>query len=115
MKFNPTHYYFLALASFLGLFALLMFWNTLWYPSTRFPIALMLVLVITPLLLPLRGFLNADSRSCAWVAYLSIAYLMHGTVEVYVNAAERLPASLEVLFSSLLFAGTTLYIRFKHR
>lgn len=90
-------------------------WNILWYPSSKLPIALVLLLVITPLLLPLRGFLRANPRSCAWMAYVSIAYFMHGVVEAYVNANERLPASLEVLLSLGLFFGTTLFIRYRQR
>lgn len=105
-------YYQLALIGFFGLFILLMVWNTVWFPSSKLPIALVLVFGIAPLLLPLRGFLSANPRSCAWMAYLSIAYIMHGSVEAYVTAAERLPASLEVIFSALLFIGATFFIRF---
>lgn len=112
MQNKAKFYYQLALIGFFGLFMLLMAWNTRWFPSVKLPIALVLLLAITPLLLPLRGFLNAKPRSCAWMAYLSIAYLMHGSVEAYVNAAERIPASLEVIFSALLFIGTTFFIRF---
>jgi uncharacterized membrane protein len=115
MQIKADYYYQLAVGSFFCLFLLLMVWNTLWYPSTKLPIAVVLLLVIAPLLLPLRGFLNANARSCAWMAYLSIAYLMHGSVEVYVNVVERLPASLEILFSSMLFIGATFFIRFKNR
>lgn len=106
-------HHFIALLGFFGLYGLLMFWNTILYPSTRLPIALALLLVITPLLLPLRGFLNANPRSCAWMAYLSIAYFMHGTVEAYVNPVERMIACLEVAFSLMLFVGSLLVIRLK--
>lgn len=106
-------YHTVALAGYFGLFTLLMFWNTLLYPSTKLPIALVLILAVAPLLLPLRGFLDAQPKSCAWMAYLSIAYLMHGTVEAYVNPVERFIAGLEILFSLLLFAGSILVIRIK--
>ncbi|MEQ1637876.1 MAG: DUF2069 domain-containing protein [Methylococcales bacterium] len=115
MQIKADYFYSLALVGFFGLFILLMVWNTLWYPSTKLPVALVLLLAIMPLLLPLRGLLKANARSCAWMAYLSIAYLMHGSVEAYVNAAERLPASLEVFFSATLFIGATFFIRFKNR
>jgi uncharacterized membrane protein len=106
-------YHFTALLGFFGLFSLLMFWNTILYPSTKLPIALVLLLAITPLFFPLRGFLNANPRSCAWMAYLSIAYLMHGVVEAYVNPVERMIAGLEVAFSLMLFVGSLLVIRQK--
>jgi uncharacterized membrane protein len=115
MPIKADYYYYLALSGFFGLFAVLMLWNTLWYPPSKLPVALVLLLTVLPLLLPLRGFLNADSRSCAWMAYLSLGYFVHGCVETYANALERLPASLEVLFSLMLFIGATLFIRFKNR
>lgn len=114
MYHKADWFYALALIGFFGLFILLMVWNTLWYPSSKYPVALILLLTITPLLLPLSGLLKANARSCAWMAYLSIAYLMHGAVESYVDSLERLPAILEVIFSSLLFIGCTYYIRFKN-
>ena len=106
-------YHFTAILGFFGLFSLLMFWNTILYPSTRLPIALVLLLAITPLLLPLRGFLDANPRSGARMAYVSIAYFMHGTVEAYVNPVERMIAGLEVVFSLMLFVGSLLVIRLK--
>ncbi len=112
MNINPTYYYFTALTGFFGLFALLMLWNTLLAPSTHFPVAVVLLVAITPLLLPMRGLLNRKPRSCAWAAYVSLIYFIHGSAEAYVNADERLYASLEVLLSLMLFFGTVFYIRF---
>lgn len=117
MKINPSYYYAVALTGFFGLFALLMLWNTVLAPSTRFPVALMLLISVTPLLLPMRGLLDRDRKSCAWAAYISLIYFIHGCTETYANPAERLYASLEILLSLMLFIGTTLYVRFagKHR
>lgn len=112
MNIKPIHYYIIALTGFLGLFALLMLWNTILEPSPRFPVALMLLIIITPLLLPLHGFLNRNPKSCAWMAYISLAYFVHGSVETYVNANGRLYPSLEVILSLMLFFGTTFYVRF---
>lgn len=107
--------YRISLFSYFGLFALLMVWNTLWFPSSKYPVALLLLLGVFPLLLPLRGFLAANPRSCTWMAYLSIGYVMHGSVESYVNAVERWPALLEVALSGLLFCAALLFIRYQKR
>ncbi len=117
MNINPNVYYIVALIGFFGLFSLLMLWHTLLVPSTHLPVALILLLVVTPLLLPMRGLLNRHPKSCAWAAYLSLFYFIHGCAETYANPAERLYASLEVLLSLMLFFGTTFYVRFagKHR
>jgi uncharacterized membrane protein len=108
-----THYYhYAALTGYFGLFVLLMLWHTVLAPSNHFPVAMVLLLTVTPLLLPLKGLLNATKKSCAWAAYISLIYFTHGTIEAYSNADERLLAILEVIFSLLLFFGASFYVRF---
>jgi uncharacterized membrane protein len=111
MNIKPIFCYITALIGFFGLFALLMLWNTVLAPSTRFPVALVLLVAITPLLLPMRGLLDRNPRSCSWAAYVSLIYFLHGTTEAYVNADERLYALLEVMLSLMLFFGTAFYVR----
>ncbi len=108
---KTTHYYWLALSAFLGLFSLLMLWHTVLAPSTRFSIALLLLLNVTPLLIPLRGMLDGDKKSCAWIAYLSLFYFIQGAIECYANADERGYAALEVFLSLQLFFGAAFYVR----
>ena len=84
-----------ALLSFLGLFVLLMAWHTVLMPPTRLPIALVLIITVTPLLLPLKGFLHGKPKSNAWMAYISLIYIVHGIVEGYANPAERYLAAAE--------------------
>ncbi len=112
MTINPVYFYIMALAGYFGLFALLMLWNTILPPTSQFPVALMLLITVTPLLLNLRGLLNRNPKSCAWMAYISLAYFIHGSVEAYANTNGRLYPSLEVIFSLMLFFGTTLYVRY---
>ncbi|SJM91810.1 conserved membrane hypothetical protein [Crenothrix polyspora] len=113
MKINSDYYYYLSLVGFFGLFIWLMAWHTvLAADAAKFPVALMLIITVTPLLLPMRGLLNRNKRSCAWAAYISLAYFIHGAAETYINADQRFYLSLEVLFSLMLFFGTTFYVRF---
>jgi uncharacterized membrane protein len=112
MSIKPNYYHTVAVTGFLGLFALLMLWNTVLAPSSHFPVALMLIISVTPLLLHMRGLLNHKPKSCAWMAYISLIYFIHGSTEAYVNVNERLYASLEIMLSLMLFFGTTLYVRF---
>jgi uncharacterized membrane protein len=112
MNIKPIYFHTLALAGFLGLFALLMLWNTVLAPSPQFPVALRLLITVTPLLLPMRGFLGRNPRSCAWMAYISLIYFIHGSIEAYATTTGRLYPSLEVILSLMLFFGTTLYVRF---
>ena len=111
MKISPTYCHTVALAGFFGLFVLLMLWHTVLAPATRFPVALILLLTVTPLLLPMRGLLNGKPKSCAWAAYISMLYFVHGSIETYNNPDERYYAALEVVFSLMLFLGAIGYVR----
>jgi len=108
---KTRYFHWLAIIAFLGLFSLLMLWQTILAPSIRFPVALVLLLTVFPLLIPLRGFLNGDKKSCSWMAYLSLFYFIHGAIECYANADERMLAGLEVWFSLQLFFGVAFYVR----
>lgn len=112
MKIPSRYFYYAALTGFFGLFILLMLWPTVLAPANHFPKALVLLVTVTPLLLPMRGLLQQNPKSCAWAAYISLLYFMHGAIETYSNPAERLYAVLEVLFSLLLFFGAALFVRF---
>lgn len=111
---NTRIYYSIALFAYVGLFSLLMLWNTLISPPEKLPIALVLIIVITPMLLPFRGFLKGNLKSCSWMAYLSMPYFIHGCVESYSRTDFLLPA-LEVTFSFLLFLGASLFVRHSAR
>lgn len=104
------HYYYAALTGFFGLFLLLMAWHTLLSPSTKLPTALLLLISVGPLLLPFKGLLNRNLKSCTWMSYLSLPYFAHGVAEAYVSQGERPYALLEILFSLLLCFGAGLYV-----
>jgi uncharacterized membrane protein len=112
MNIKPIYFHTLALTGFFGLFALLMLWNTVLAPSHDFPVALKLLITVTPLLLPLRGLLSKNTRSCAWMAYISLIYFTHGSIETYATTTERIYPVVEFTFSLILFFGTTLYVRY---
>lgn len=104
-----------ALAGYFGLVALLMLWYTVIAPSQRFPTALILIIVVMPLMLPLRGLLHGRPSACTWAAYLSLFYFVHGVTEAAAGPAERALASAEIVTSLLLFFGAALYVRFVNR
>lgn len=112
MKIAPVYFHHVAITGFFGLFTLLMLWFTTLAPSQRFPVALMLLAFVVPLLLPMRGLLRRENKGCAWSAYLSLFYFMHGCIEAYANHEERWYAILEIIFSLMIFFGSALYIRF---
>jgi uncharacterized membrane protein len=111
MKIAASFPYRIALVGFFGLFALLMLWNTVLTPAPKLPVAFMLILTVTPLLLPMRGFLDGRPKSCAWLAYISLIYFVHSCLEGYANDSIRPYALLETLLSLMIFFGATFYIR----
>ena len=111
MNIKAIYGHYLALIGFFGLFGLLMLWHTVFAPPLKLPIALVLLFTVTPLLLPMRGLLNANRKSCAWAAYLSLFYFSHGAIETYSNASERIYALFELIFSLFLFFGVIIYLR----
>ena len=111
MKSWAIYGHIVAIAGFFGLFILLMLWHTVLVPPSQFPIALVLLVTVTPLLLPMRGLLSGKPKSCAWAAYISMLYFIHGSIETYSNPSERLYAALELIFSLMLFLGAIAYVR----
>ncbi len=111
MNIATSFPYRIAIAGFFGLFGLLMLWNTVLTPSGKFPIALMLIVTVSPLLVPMRGFLKGQLKNCAWLAYISLIYFIHGCLEAYVSVLSRPYALLEILLSLMIFFGSTFYIR----
>lgn len=112
MNIKPIYYHSIALVGFFGLFTLLMLWHTVLAPSSQMPITLVLLISVTPLLLPMRGLLARNLKSCAWEAYISLIYFIHGAQELYASPDGRLYAALETVLSLMLFFGATFYVRF---
>jgi uncharacterized membrane protein len=104
------YYYYAGLIGFFGLFFLQLAWHTLLFPVSRFPTALLIIFTTGPLLLPFRGFLNCQLKSCTWMTYLSLPYFAHAIAEAYVSASERPYAILELTFSLLLCFGAGMYV-----
>jgi len=104
------HYFYTALVGFFGLFFLQLAWHTLLFPLSGFPTALLLIISVGPLLLPFRGLLYGNLKSCTWMTYLSLPYFMHGVAEAYASQIERPYALLEIGLSLLLCFGAGFYV-----
>ena len=106
---------YLTLASYFGLLVLLVVWNTVLAPSVRFPTALVLLVLVVPLLLPLRGILHGRPYTHFWTSFVALAYFAHGITEAHVDARDRPYAILEALLSIALFGGCLIYARLRTR
>jgi uncharacterized membrane protein len=105
----------LTLVGYFGLLLLVMLWPTWLSPPQRVPVAMVLLVLVTPLLLPLRGLLAGKVYTHAWTGFVALGYFTVGSVEAYADPAARMVALGTVVFSLLLFTGSQLYVRFRGR
>lgn len=103
------------LASWFALFTLLLLWNIVLAPSQYFPVALVLVVMVGPLLFPLRGLLHGKPYTHAWASFLIMLYFAHGVQEAWVNPDERIYALLEVFLSVTFFIAAITFAKFRGR
>ena len=102
-----------ALIGYLGLLALMLSWFTWIAPPENIPRVVVIVLLVVPLLFPLRGMLHARRYTHQWVSFLSMFYFMVG-VDASFNYAEGQAwlGYLTVVFSLMLFVGSIFYARY---
>lgn len=103
--------YGLCLSGFLGTFAVLMAWYSWLAPSPYFPVTLVLLLLVTPLLFPLRGILHARRYTIAWSCFLALLYFTHGVINAWADPSVRYLAWLEICCTVMWFTGGILFIR----
>ncbi len=107
----PRLLYVLTLTGYLGTFALLTAWYAWLAPSLHFPVALVLVLLVMPLLFPLRGMLHARRYTITWSCFLALFYFSHGVVETWHSEITRCLGVLEILLTTLWFGAGIAYIK----
>ncbi len=100
-----------ALGSYFALMVHLLLWVTWLGPSRYFPTALVLIVMVAPLLFPLRGILHGSAYTHAWTGFLSLLYFIHGVGDYVVNPTERLYSGIEIVLSLTLFFSCAFYAR----
>ena len=103
--------YGLALFGFLGTLALLTAWYSWLLPPRDLPVALVLLVLVTPLLFPLRGMLHGRRYTFSWSCFLALLYFTHGVMEAYSSDIARPLGLLEVLFTCCWFLAAMGYVR----
>lgn len=103
----------LTLFGYFGLILLHLNWHTWYLPPEQVPRSLILIAVLVPLLLPLRGLLHARPYTHAWASMLSLPYFGLGVD----TAFNRLPPEswlglAEVFLSLCMFTGCVLFVHF---
>lgn len=108
---RPTPALRVAQTGHLATFALLLAWYGFISPSERLPTAFVLLVLVGPLLLPLRGLLYGRRYTVAWSLFLALGYFTHAIVELYSTPSDRLLAAGELFAVLLWFIGGIAYVR----
>lgn len=107
-----THLWrWIALSGFLGLIGWITVWNCVVSPPDKRVIALLLIVLLTPLLAGLRGMLYCRRHTHGWVGMLALFYFVLGVGDAYADPADRVYGLVMIALSLMLFAGTIGYIR----
>lgn len=111
---TPRTSLYMTLSAYFALLLLLIVWHGFIFPAAKQP-WLITAFIITPLLFPLRGLLKENPYTYAWTSFVILLYFMHGTVEAWANANERIYAVIEIYLSVQLFIGAIYFARLQGR
>jgi len=99
-----------ALSAYFALLAMTLAWYAWISPPEKLPTALVLIALVLPLLLPLRGLLNARIYTHQWTIFLALFYFVLGVAHAAVPA-ERLFGIAVIIASLSLFTACVAFIR----
>lgn len=108
---NASFFKHVALFNFFALMVSLLSWILLAKHSDTFPTASMLIFAMVPLLFSLRGMLHGKPYTHAWNSFLMLFYFSHGIGELYSTNVAYLYPWLEIIFSSMCFTSSIIFIR----
>lgn len=97
------------LVGYFGLLILLLNWFSWISPPQQVPRALILIVLVVPLMFPLRGLLHGKTYTHAWTSFLSLFYFAIGVDIAYTVPADRWLATAMTVFSLLLFTGSIFF------
>ena len=108
---GPRFLYALTLTGYLGTLALLTAWYSWLSPPVYLPVTLVLVLLVVPLLFPLRGLLHGRRYTFAWSCFLALLYFTHGVMEAWSSDVDHYLGLLEIVLATLWFVAAMAYVR----
>lgn len=105
----------LTLSAYFVLLAYLLLWLTWLAPSEHFPTALVLLVMVTPLLIPLRGLLAGKPYTHGWFSMMILFYFAWCVMQAWAVEAEQLWGSIGVALTVVLFVGLVMFARLRGR
>ena len=102
----------IAVTAFLGLLARILLWLLVLHPPEQGALlTIALVTLVGPLLLTLRGVLQARRYTMAWSAIVVLIYFVHGITYAAVPGPARWLGALEIALAVVYFTATLMYLR----
>ena len=101
-------FYALTLTGYFGTFSVLLTWYAWLSPQ---PVAMVLLVLGLPLLLPLRGLLHGRIYTVKWSLFLATGYFAHAVVEAWSSPAARVFALTELACTVIWFVAGIAFVR----
>ncbi|EHH0748330.1 DUF2069 domain-containing protein [Vibrio vulnificus] len=111
MSPKTQQYRYLALFGNLSLLLWVVLWQLALSPHPHLSSTTLAIAWCIPLLLPLPGILVGKPYTHAWANFVLMLYFLHALTILYVDGGERWLALVELLLTTLGFAGNILFAR----
>lgn len=111
---KTLHFQRIAKCGYFGLLILVPFWHLYLSPPPLgiSPVLITLIWLI-PLLCPLKGIIQGNPYTYAWSGFISLIYIMHGSVIIMGNDQELWLAIIEFILASLFLAGNIYFAKYR--
>ncbi|WP_371372583.1 DUF2069 domain-containing protein [Thalassotalea aquiviva] len=103
----------LTLVGYFGLLFFMPLWLLVLSPSKGLSPTLSLVMFTLPLLFPMRGLLQGNPYTFAWANFVVMIYFLHSLTTLWVGEGERIYASIELFFATMMFVFGSYYSKYR--
>jgi uncharacterized membrane protein len=112
-KLSTDNYKKIALTGYFALLIYMPLWLLVLSPSESLSTSTTLLMFTFPLLFPLKGMLQGNPFTYAWSNFIVLIYFLHSLTTLWVLPADRVWATLELIFASSMFFGATYYAKYR--
>lgn len=112
-KLSTNNYKKMALVGYFSLLFYMPLWLLVLSPSEGLSTITTLLLFVLPLLFPLKGMLQGNPYTFAWANFIVLIYFLHSLTTLWVLPSDRIWATLELIFASIMFFGCSYYAKYR--
>ncbi|MGB0936614.1 MAG: DUF2069 domain-containing protein [Colwellia sp.] len=112
-KLSTINYKIIGLTGYIALLVYMPLWLIVLNPSESLSPTLSLIMFTLPLLFPLKGLIQGNPFTYAWSNFIVLIYFLHSLTTLWVIPEDRIWASLELLFATIMFIGCSYYAKYR--